>query len=287
MKTQKFRFFGLLTVLVILSMACNLSGGGAVAPTQQVVATVQDEGAAATVTPVPPTETPVPPTETLLPAATSTETATPEPSATSTEAIPTAEVVRESSCRVGPAGAYELVAKYQPGQKLQIIARDLGGGFVFVQNPEKPEDQCYILESNLKISGEVAALPQYTPPASPTAAPAFKATYKNLYICKGSASLTFLIENTGGSAFRSAYIKAKDIKTGVTTEQVVNAFDLLAECVVAKNIAPLKPGSTGYLYTVPFKIDIRGRKLNVIIQVCTEQNLRGACSTQVLEVKPN
>lgn len=280
MPTNLLRAISMLMFGMLTLSACNLPAG-APAPS----ATPAPPQATDTSQPVLPTETAIP-TETFTPAATATETATPEPSITPTPEVTSGEVSRETNCRVGPAGNYTLVATYQAGQKLEILARDLGNGYVFVRNPGVPSEECYLLANNLKITGDLAALPQITPPPSPLPAPGFTATFRKVYRCKEDMHLEFVIENTGGSAFRSAYIKATDQKTGTSTEQVVSAFDLWAECVVARNIAPLDPGSTGYLYTIPFKTNVLGRKINVIIQICTEKGLKGQCATQIFEVRP-
>jgi len=194
-------------------------------------------------------------------------------------------VLREANCRVGPSGAYQLVVTYQAGQKLNILARDLGGGFVFAQNPAQPEEQCYILESNVKISGELAGLPQFTPPPSPTAAPDFTVEFWKYGLCKDNYVADFIVINTGSIQFRSAYVKVTDQKKQQSVEQSLNAFDLYEGCIVAKNIAPLLPGGTGYVQSLPFKWDPRPNKQIAIIMLCTEQGLKGTCVTKTLEFR--
>ena len=99
------QLFCLLIIGGLVLSACNL-------PSENVTAE------AATPTEPPATSTTAPtatPTEILsteTPTATATETPTPEPSATATPQIVTAKVGRESNCRVGPGGMYNLVATY-------------------------------------------------------------------------------------------------------------------------------------------------------------------------------
>lgn len=286
MNTTSFRVFGLLTVLALLTQGCNLPGG---APTQAAATPPQEALAIATSTPLPPTVMPPPPTETPTetpsPAPTDTETPTLEPSITPTEAPPIGEVVKESNCRIGPSGGYSLVATYQPGKILNIIARDLGGGFVFVQNPEKPEEQCYILENNIKISGQIAALPQITPPPSPTASPNFTVEFRKFDTCKDRYFADFIVVNTGSVQFRSAYVKVTDQRQNKFVEKSMLAFDLMEQCIVARNISPLLPGGTGYVQSDYYKWDPRPNKQTAIIMLCTEQGLKGACVTKTLEFR--
>lgn len=260
--------------------ACNVPGNNAAADTPQAAQSTPTD--AATVAPTA-TPTEVLPSET--PTETATETPIPEPSITPTPEPPKAEVLRESNCRVGPGGIYALVATYQAGQMLEVVAKDLGGGYWFVRNPEKPEEQCYLLAQNITITGDIAALPKFTPRPSPTAAPYFTVAFKKLDKCKGEDFALFTLENTGSVAFRSAYIKATDQKINRSVEQAVSAFDLYVGCVLAKNIAPLDPGGTGYLTTPPFKWSISGRKVRAVIMLCTEKGLKGTCVTQSVDVK--
>lgn len=260
-------------MIVLTLAACNLP----------VNDTATEVTATQTEKPVLATSTKDLPTETA--AATSTETPSPEPSATVTPEIPKAEVVRESNCRVGPAGNYNLVATYPVGQLLEVVAKDLGNTYWFVKNPEKTEEQCYLLAQNVKISGDTEALPRFTPQPSPTAAPYFKVSFKKIDTCESDDFAVFVVENTGSIPFRSAYIKVTDQKVNKSVEQALNAFDLINHCVLARNIAPLEPGGTGYVNSPKFKWAVQGHKLRAVIMLCTEQALKGTCITQTVDVK--
>jgi len=224
------------------------------------------------------------PTETAT--VTATDTPLPEPSATPTPEAPKAEVRRETNCRVGPAGNYELVATYQVGQMLEVVAKDLGAGYWFVRNPEKPEEQCYLLAQNVTISGETTALPKFTPLASPTEAPYFKVTFKKFDVCTGQDFAIFIVENTGSVEFRSAYIKVTDQKVNKSVEEAFNSFHQYVGCVLAREISPLHPGATGFVNSPRFSWAARGHKLQAIIMLCVKQDLKGECITQVIDVKP-
>lgn len=259
--------------------ACNLPVNGAVAPTE-------------TETLVPPSETPQStltateaPTET--PAATATETVTPEPSITPTPEIPSAEVFRETNCRTGPAGNYDLVAVIAPGTIVDVIGADLGPNYYwYIRNPDNPDEGCWLLAQNMEVTGDVSGLPALTPAPSPTQSPAIKVEFKKFDTCKGGFFARFVVTNVGDVQFRSAYIKVTDTKTNEIQQQSLNAFDLTEGCIIAKNIAPLTAGQVGYLDSPVFNKDPRDHRLTVVIMACTEQNLKGACVTQTLEVRP-
>ena len=277
MRTTLFKLFCLLTLGGLFVSSCNMPSSNVTAeitpPTEQATPTIELTA----------TQTEVVPTKTVT--MTATETPLPEPSATATIEVPIAEVVRETNCRVGPAGNYDLVATYQVGQMLEVVAKDLGAGYWFVGNPDKPEEQCYLLAQNITISGDTSALPKFTPRPSPTAAPYFNATFKKFDTCEGEDFALFIIENLGSVPFRSAYIKVTDQKVNKSVEQALNAFDLRVRCVLAKNIAPLDPGATGYLTSPPFNWSARGNKLRAVIMLCTEKDLKGTCVTRSLDVQ--
>jgi hypothetical protein len=277
------QLFGLLAAAALVLSACNMPSANATAE-----ATARTEPSATEAVMVIEAATQTMPAEAIssdTPTVTATETSTPKPSATATPEPPEAKVVRETNCRTGPGGMYKLVAKYQVGQMLEVVAKDLGGGYWFVKNPEKPEEQCYLLAQNITISGETTALPKFTPPPSPTAAPYFEVSFKKFDACHGESFALFVVENVGSVPFRSAYIKVTNQKINKSVEQGLNAFDLRVGCVLAKNIAPLDPGGTGYVASPTFKWSGHGEKLRAVIMACTEKNLKGTCVTQTIDIK--
>lgn len=274
------QLFCLLIILGFVLSACNLPVS---VTTIEITPQVETSSPTMQVT-INPTATPTA-QATDTPAVTASETTPPEPSATATPEAPNAEVVRETNCRVGPAGNYDLVATYQTGQKLEIVAKDLGAGYWFVKNPDQPDEQCYLLAQNIKITGDTSALPKFTPQPSPTAAPYFNVSFKKFDNCKGEDFALFIVENVGSVPFRSAYVKVTDQKVNKSVEQALNAFDQFVGCVLAKNIAPLDPGVTGYVTSPTFNWAVNRDKLRAVIMLCTEKDLKGTCVTQSIDVK--
>jgi hypothetical protein len=281
MRTTFFQLFGFLSLMAFILSACNL-------PVNNETATspAQIEPSATIAPTVEATSTQTQPVASATIALTATETSAPEPSATATAEIPVAEVVRETNCRTGPAGNYDLIAKYQVGQKLNVVARDLGSAYWFVSNPEKPEEQCYLMAQNVKVSGETVALPKFTPLASPTSMPYFKVDFKKFDTCTGQDFAIFIVENVGSVEFRSAYIKVTDQKVNKSVEEAFNSFHQYNGCVLAREISPLNPGATGYVNSPRFSWNARGHKLRAVIMLCVKQDLKGECITQTVDVKP-
>ena len=296
MFSNRFRIACALSALLLANAACALFSPASEKPTATglnaatPVSTQASTEQVSPTTPAPPVSETALPTETPTLAASSTSTLPvgvfPTETPTLTPAPVFAEVMKETNCRSGPAANYDLLATFQTGAKLEVQARDLGGGFIVVKNPEKPDQSCYVLSNNVKLSGEIGGLPEYTPLPSPTAAPNFIATFKKFDQCKGDVFAQFVIENVGSLPFRSAYIKVTNSKNGEVAEQVLNAFDLVTGCVIARNIAPLEAGATGYLVSATFHTDPHGNKLKAVIQVCTEKSLKGTCVTTSMDIKP-
>ncbi|MBK9924773.1 MAG: hypothetical protein IPP66_05705 [Anaerolineales bacterium] len=274
MNTKFFPLFCIVLTIALILSACNVPG--LVAPTATPTPTsTNTPTATATVTNTP----------TITP--TATETLTPTPTFTSTPAVITVKVQRESNCRIGPAGNYDLVAKYQVGQELELVANDLGAGYIFVKNPDKPEEQCYMLTQNLKIDKDVdtSVLPKFTPLPSPTAMPYFDIKFKRWDKCGSKSYVVFDVTNVGSIAFRSVYIKVVDDKADKSAEAAYNAFDLRVGCVLAKNIAPLEPGGSGYVRSEEMDWNARDGEIRVIVMACTQQALKGTCITRTVELK--
>lgn len=280
MRKTFFQLFCSLTVMAWVLSSCNLPVNNSTSESQTevpaAIATATKDLAATQTSKALPTDTP-----TLTP----TETLTPEPSATSTPELPKAKVVRETNCRIGPGGMYDKVATYQVDTMLVVVAADLGGGYWFVQNPDKPEEQCYLLAQNVRIEGDTATLPKYTPMPSPTAVPDIKVSFRKFDTCQGKDFAAFIVENIGNAEFRSVYIRMTDLKVDKSVETALNAFDQHNGCVLVKNISPLEPGSSGYVETPPITWNARGHRLRVTIMTCTDPGLKGTCVTKTIEVK--
>ena len=282
MRTNFSHLFVFLAVLTLAALACNLPVSS---PTpealtlQPMIEATETMDLAATQT----SQAALLPSESATTAA--TETPLPEPSATATVEAPKAKVNRETNCRVGPGGLYDLVATYQTGQMLEILAIDLGSAYWFVSNPEKPNEQCYVMVQNVTVDGDTSALPKFTPQPSPTPPPYFEAKYKKLDTCNGNRFANFSVENTGSVTFRSAYIKLTDTKANKSAEQALNVFDLYVGCILAKNISPLDPGDTGYVPSPSLTWNIHEDKLKAVVMLCSEKDLKGICVTRTVEVK--
>jgi hypothetical protein len=56
--------------------------------------------------------------------------------------------------------------------------------------------------------------------------------------------------------------------------------------MIARNVAPLEGGASGWLASNLFLHDPRGNKMRAVIQVCTEKGLKGICITTTIQMNP-
>lgn len=104
------------------------------------------------------TETPLPPTETETP--TLALTATPEP--------PMARLTGDTNCRTGPLVVYDLIATYRTGKELKITGRSAASDYWYVADPDQPSRECWLWGRYAEVSGDLTAVPVFTPPPTPT-----------------------------------------------------------------------------------------------------------------------
>lgn len=134
------------------------------------VAAVSTQTAAAA-GPAKPTDTPSPPdvsTDTPEPSATSTNRVTPTDTLTPTPSTPSAFLTENTNCRKGPLVVYDLVATYLTGKVLNILGKNAAGDYLYVVDPQPPGKECWLWTRYAQVTGNVAQVPVFTPPPTPT-----------------------------------------------------------------------------------------------------------------------
>ncbi len=148
------RFFIIITVLVSLMLACNISIGDTPASPTPVVIVVTQLVVADTATPDPQeeqaTETPEPlPTE---------ETVKP----TSTAATPMVTPLKDPvNCRFGPSIFWEHVSALEVGAFMQVVGKNADGSWWQVLGPK---GHCWVGALVTNLSGDASAVPVVATP---------------------------------------------------------------------------------------------------------------------------
>ena len=109
-----------------------------------------------------------PPTATDEPEASAEPSETPTMTATPTPEAPAAQLTENTNCRTGPLAVYDLIATYLTGKILEITGRNAESEYWYVADPEVPGRECWLWGRYAQVSGNVGAVPVFTPPPTPT-----------------------------------------------------------------------------------------------------------------------
>lgn len=88
--------------------------------------------------------------------------------AAATPEAPTARLTANTNCRTGPLAVYDLIATYLSGKVLEVTGKSAASDYWYVADPEQPSRQCWLWGRYAEVEGEVAAIPVFTPPPTPT-----------------------------------------------------------------------------------------------------------------------
>ncbi len=299
------RFRQNLILLVLgLSLACslpaslsatNVPAGDTVATAlaqTQAVQTIVAYSAAATLTAIQAAATQAAPsptpsiTPTEPPAWTETPSLTPTPTATFTPEVPMVSVSVDTNCRTGPGKVYDMVGALSVGKSAEVVARDPTGAYWYIRNPHNPASFCWIWGQYATVSGNVAGLPIYTPPPTPTPAPDFTVAYSAFEFCAPNYALEFTVNNTGSLTLQSYRTVAKDLVHSVTKTWQANIFRELSGCALPAAQLDLTPGESGTVLAGPFDHSPAGENFTVTVTLCTEDGLGGICASKTISFTP-
>lgn len=136
-----------LSTFLSAALACTI---GQVAPTGlQPPASATPQGANPQVL----TDTPGPPTN------------TPTPTLTGTPTVPQVSVSSATNCRTGNSVGFDLLWTMQPGATAEVVGKHTPTGYWIIKYPG---GLCWLWGQYATVIGNVAALPEYPEPPTPT-----------------------------------------------------------------------------------------------------------------------
>lgn len=298
MKTN--RIFLLLSI--ILALTLSACGTNAATVTMDVAAAstidalnLQLTQVAGTLTSViaRQSETPEP---TKTPAVTATVTLTPEPTETATPQNGVwLNFDSATNCRVGPGTFYSRVATVDAGVELQALARSEDGEFYFVRYFDTSNHYCWVWKGTSYQKGNPKVLPVFTaqpttaPSITPTSAASFKVTYNSMQNCSSTYAPTFLVTNTGNTAWQSIKIVIMDSTQGVTVTHTSDMFTGYSGCSISQQQGDLTLGEPGLVSSYlpgEFTYDPTGHSLMVTVSVFSEKGQKGTMQSRVIPVTP-
>jgi hypothetical protein len=288
-RPKRTRVFLFLAVLVGLLAACDLpvspqSDQGRVATgVAQTVAALgvepdQGEEKAPPSEPPGPTDTAAPPpTDTLPP--TASHTPTPD--------VLGVHVSNDTFCRLGTGSDYEALGILNPNQRSEILAVDPSGDFWYIANPDA-EGQCWIWGRYATPDGPTDQLPVYTPPPRPV----YNFTFYTSDCAAGTCFLWFRIKNTGPLPLRSVRLTVETESTwGTGTLEPISATVeyngfMSGSLPVDPDLSQIAVGSGGFIHSGGLRNPL-GNPATAQIRICSQNNLGGVCTTQVINFTPD
>jgi len=224
-----------------------------------------------------------------------TQTYTPSPTLTPTVTLtPTPEgawisVSTETKCRLGPGKAYDQVGGLVVGKTVQVFGKDPSGQYYYIRNPNDPTSFCWVWAYYATPVGNFAAVPVFTPPATPTPAPAFTVAYIGITTCAPQYAFRFSISNTGGVTWESIRIVVTDNTTATSTTHILDSFRSYNGCALEMNQGDLMPGEGGNVANInpgQFNYDPTGHGITATFTLCTANGLGGTCISQTINFTP-
>jgi len=301
--TTRYLRLGLIILLLLgLSLACNLPGGGtspnvdqissneigietAVAQTMAVRAAESPQNSGDGDTPIAPPSATTSPSNTPTPGPTATPTLTPTNTSTPTSEVPMVKVSVSTNCRQGPGKVYDQLGVLLVGEEAEVIAKEPQESDWYIRNPDKPGGFCWIWGNYATISGNTDHLPVYTPPPTPTPSLGFSVSFHDVETC-GNWYIEFYIENNGGIILQSVTTTVTDNDTAQTVNYTNNNFIGGNGCGVSSDQKDLIAGENGYTLSGWLNNNPAGHNLHATITICTENGLGGTCITKNLNFTP-
>jgi len=147
--SRDVRFIVVSSLLIVATLACNLSASQNSQPDLALTITAQ---------------------ALLIPQTGGQVTDTPVPAQTPASSGATVSISQTTNCRTGPSTAYDIVTSLNAGQQAVVIGKDLPDNYWIINNPNG-NGTCWLWGQYATVSGDTNSLPQMSPPALPTSKP--------------------------------------------------------------------------------------------------------------------
>lgn len=204
-------------------------------------------------------------TPSITPSPTVTLTPTPE--------RPLVYISGNTNCRFGPGEVYDLIHTYLAGESAYLVGKNLSETFWFTQDQERGSINCWLWGKYATPEGNIADLPVFTPPPTPTPAVDFTITYKNTFC--GGKEIIVKIKNTGELTLESFTATFKDTVTSETTTKSSSQFN--------GSVVKILVGKTAELTGNSFSVSTIGHKITAVIKICTKDGQQGLCVTRTAQ----
>jgi hypothetical protein len=202
-----------------------------------------------------------------------------------TPVVPQIWVSVDTNCRVGPGKVYDRVGYLLVGQASEIYGRNPNGDYWYIRNVYQTTAYCWLWGQYATVSGNIAALPIFTPPPTPTPMPDFNVYYNNMDSCT-NWWVDVRLENTGGMGFTSLTMTMHDLDTGISQTLYSEDFTDVNGCSETNIKDSLSPGGKRIVSSPAFTYDLVGHDLRATVTLCSNPGQSGTCLTKVIEFTP-
>ena len=202
-----------------------------------------------------------------------------------TPVVPQISVSVDTNCRVGPGKVYDRVGYLLVGQVSEVFGRNPAGDYWYIRNLNNNITYCWLWGEYATVTGNIPALPIFTPPPTPTPVPNFEASYVGKDSCSGWW-VDMKLENNGGVGFTSLTVTVRDIVSDISQTLYSDDFVDKNGCGETFINDSLSPGSNRIVSSPPFSYDPGGHLLRATISLCSNANQSGTCVTKVIEFTP-
>ncbi|MFC2063759.1 hypothetical protein ACFLXB_01535 [Chloroflexota bacterium] len=224
-----------------------------------------------------------------------TNTLTPSITVSPTSDGAKVSVSQATNCRSGPGTVYDWLGALNPGQEVDILGKDPSGSSFYIKNPTNPSGFCWIWNTYATVSGNVAAVPVFTPmptptPAktsTPTSAPIdFAVSFSEITTCFGFYYVELKVTNTGSLTWQSFESSIKDNVTATTVVHSDDVFQHWNGCNLALSQDDLTPGETGTTDSNLFNYNPAGNSMTATLKLCSVDGQAGTCLTKTITFTP-
>lgn len=229
-----------------------------------------------------PTETPRPGTETVTPEI--TDTATPGPV--------TISVTRPTHCRSGPGKQFEIVGSLLVGMKANVVGREPTNQYWYIENPYVFTEYCWVWGQYAEFEGNSLLVPLVTSPPTPTttgsAIPTLDFDLKGsgFQSCNGTFWMNIEITSASQSIFESVKIEVFDKDKSIIRVLAANNFAAAIGCDGLTVNDKVTMGVAVLASSAKFDYNFKGNAMQASVTVCTEDDLKGTCTTKQIPLTP-
>lgn len=270
-----------LFMLVGLSLAgCGMMGRDGNTVATAAMGTVHAVQTAEVLTPSAvssPSQTPTR-TDTPTPALTSTSTPTP------TETPPVVRVSLATNCRSGPGDSFSVLGVLEPGESAQVQSRSTLPEYLYVVNPDQPDENCWLWAGEATVEGDLENLTELTPVPSPRPSVGFQLYFWGFGTCGDQRFVILIVQNTGRQRLMSSNLYVYNSSADKTLHGP--AFERHPFAESSKACPPghgnvLDPGGGAYII-IPIRSASSGDLAYADVRLCTEDFVGGDCETNTI-----